>query len=119
MHLKEFIFSPLTLDGENYYIWTLDVKLHVQAHNLMKKINELSLEIPTDLYAAHALVFMRHHLDPTLQLQYLTVTSAHALWVSLQSHFNHQQTIFLPKARYDWMHLQVQDYPIIACTSFL
>ena len=34
--------------------------------------------------------------------------------MSLQNQFNHQQTVILPKARYDWIHLRVQDYPIIA-----
>ena len=98
-NLEKLSFSPLTSNGENYLIWALDVKLHLQARNLVKKIEEPSLEIPTDPFDAQTLVFMRHHLDPTLQLQYLTVTSAHALWVSLQNRFNHQQTIFLPKAR--------------------
>ena len=98
-NLEKLSFSPLTSNGENYLIWALDVKLHLQARNLVKKIEEPSLEIPTDPFDAQTLVFMRHHLDPTLQLQYLTVTSTHALWVSLQNRFNHQQTIFLPKAR--------------------
>lgn len=35
---------------------------------LQKKIEELSLEIPTDPYDVQVLVFMQHHLDPTLQL---------------------------------------------------
>ena len=34
--------------------------------------------------------------------------------MSFQNRFNHQQTVILPKARYDWIHLRVQDYPIIA-----
>ena len=34
--------------------------------------------------------------------------------MSLQNRFNHQQTVFLPNARYDWIHLRVQDYPTIA-----
>jgi hypothetical protein len=80
----------------------------------VKKIEESSLEIPTNPFDAQTLVFMRHHLDPMLQLQYFIVTLAHVLWVSLQNRFNHQQTVFLPKARYDWIHLQVQDYPTIA-----
>ena len=113
-NLEKLSFSPLTSDGDNNLIWALDVKLHLQARNLVKKIKEPSLEIPTNPFDAQALVFMRHHLDPTLQLQYLTVTSTHASWVSLQNQFNHQRTIYLPKARYDWIHLRVQDYPTIA-----
>ena len=65
-HLDKLSFSPLTLDGENYLIWALDVKLHLQARNLTKKIEEPSLEIPTTPFDAQALVFMRYHLDPIL-----------------------------------------------------
>lgn len=31
----------------------------------------------------------------------------------LQNQFNNQHTIFLPKARYDWIHLRGQDYATI------
>jgi hypothetical protein len=78
-NLEKLSFSPLTPNGENYLIWALDVKLHLQARNLVKKIEEPSLEILPNPFDAQALVFMRHHLDPTLQLQYLTVTSTHVL----------------------------------------
>jgi hypothetical protein len=47
-NLEKLSFSPLTPDGENYLIWALDVKLHLHARNLVKKIEEPSLEIPPD-----------------------------------------------------------------------
>jgi hypothetical protein len=65
-YLEKLSFSPLTPDGENYLIWALDVKLHLQGCDLVKKIEEPYLEIPTYHFDAQALVFMRQHLDPTL-----------------------------------------------------
>ena len=65
-NLEQLSFFPLMFDEENYLIGALDVKLHLQARNLVKKIEEPSLEIPTNSSDAQALVFMRHHLDPTL-----------------------------------------------------
>jgi hypothetical protein len=65
-HLEKLSFSLLTPDGENYLIWALDVKLHLQACNLVKKIEEPSLEIPTEPFDAQALVFMRQHFGPNV-----------------------------------------------------
>ena len=65
-NLEQLSFFPLMFDEENYLIGALDVKLHLQARNLVKKVEEPSLEIPTNSSDAQALVFMRHHLDPTL-----------------------------------------------------
>ena len=65
-NLEQLSFFPLMFDEENHLIGALDVKLHLQARNLVKKVEEPSLEIPTNSSDAQALVFMRHHLDPTL-----------------------------------------------------
>ena len=100
-HLEKLSFSPLAPNGDNYLIWALRAKSHLQARNLVKKIEEPSLEIHMDHHDAQALVFIQHHLDPTLKLQYLIVTLACALWTLLQNWFSLQQTIFLPNARYD------------------
>jgi hypothetical protein len=81
-HLEKLSFFPLAPNGEDYLIWASDAKLHLQARNFAKKIEQTSLEIPTNHHDAQALVFMQHHLDPTLQLQYLTLTSTYILWVS-------------------------------------
>jgi hypothetical protein len=64
-HELEF-FSPLVADGEKDLIWALNAKLHLQGHGFAHKIEESSLEIPIDHFNAGALVFMRHHLHPTL-----------------------------------------------------
>jgi hypothetical protein len=32
------------------------------------------------------------------------------LWNNLRERYEHQKTIILPKARYDWMYLRLQDF---------
>ena len=48
MHLEKLSFSPLVLGGENHLIWALDTKLYLHARNLVKKIEEPSLEMFTN-----------------------------------------------------------------------
>ena len=35
------------------------------------------------------------------------------LWSNLKERYDHQKTVILPKARYDWMHLRLQDFKTI------
>ena len=36
------------------------------------------------------------------------------LWNELNDRFDHHNTIFLPKARFNWLHLRLQDFKTIA-----
>ena len=36
------------------------------------------------------------------------------LWDSLKERYDHQKTVILPKARYDWLHLQLQDFKSVS-----
>ena len=65
-HLAKLNFPSFTPNEENYLIWALDAKLYLQVHNLVKKIEELSLEISTGHHDAQGLVIMCHHLNATL-----------------------------------------------------
>ena len=62
---------------------------------------------------AKALIFLRHHLHEDLKIEYLTVKDSLILWTELKKRFDHQKTVILPKARYDWMHLRLQDFKSI------
>ncbi|CAG7871617.1 unnamed protein product [Brassica rapa] len=57
-----------------------------------------------------AIVVIRHHLAEGLKDQYLTIENPLELWTELKTRFNHQKTVILPKALYDWRNLRVQDY---------
>nr|XP_027124298.1 uncharacterized protein LOC113740992 [Coffea arabica] len=59
---------------------------------------------------AKAMIFLRHHLDEGLKSEYLTVKDTLVLWRDLKERFDHLKLVVLPKARYDWLHLRLQDF---------
>ena len=36
------------------------------------------------------------------------------MWNNLKERYEHQRTVILPKARYDWMHLRLQDFKFVS-----
>ncbi|WRX33960.1 Reverse transcriptase [Theobroma cacao] len=56
------------------------------------------------------MIFLRHHLHEGLKIEYLTIKDLVDLWKSLKERYDHQKTVILPKARYDWIHLRLQDF---------
>jgi hypothetical protein len=59
------------------------------------------------------MIFLRHHLHEDLKNEYLTVKDPLILWNCLKERYEHQKTIILPKARYEWMHLRLQDFKTV------
>ncbi|KAK4397364.1 hypothetical protein Sango_1573000 [Sesamum angolense] len=59
------------------------------------------------------MILLRHHLHASLKSQYLTVKNPFQLWKSLKDRFDHQKTVILPRARYEWIQLQLQDFKTI------
>ena len=60
------------------------------------------------------MIFLCHHLDKRLKNEYLTIKDPLVLWKILKERYDHQKTVILPKARYDWMHLRLQDFRTVA-----
>ena len=60
------------------------------------------------------MIFLRHHLHEGLKAEYLTIKDPLVLWNNLKERYDHQKTVILPKARYDWMHLRLQDYKTVS-----
>ncbi|KAM2468286.1 hypothetical protein PS1_010002 [Malus domestica] len=56
------------------------------------------------------MVFIQRHIHDALQTEYLAEEDPSALWGVLADRFDHQNDIFLPKARHDWQHLRFQDF---------
>ena len=110
--IEKLHFSPLTIDGENYLAWTLDVKSNLIARDIYTTIT--TDEGTTPQQKAKALVFLRHHLVEPLKLQYLNEENPRNLWTQLKDRFDHTKTIHLPRARHDWVHLRVQDHTSVA-----
>ena len=59
------------------------------------------------------MIFLRHHLHEGLKAEYLMVKDFLVFWNSLKERYDHQKMVIPPKARYDWMHLRLQDYKTV------
>ena len=107
-NITKLEFAALDISGKNYLSWILDAEIHLDAMNLINTIkggNTASLQDHTK-----ALIFLRHHIDEGLNSEYLTVKDPLILWTSLKERYDHQKTVILPKARYDWLNLRLQDF---------
>ena len=105
-------FIALDISGKNYLSWILDAEINLEAANLGETIKEGNQRSLQD--RAKALIFLRHHLHEDLKIEYLTVKDPLILWTELKKRFDHQKTVILPKARYDWMHLRLQDFKTVS-----
>ena len=115
-NITKLEFVALDISGKNYLSWILDAELHLDAMNLgatIKQGNQASLQD-----RAKALIFLRHHLHEGLKNEYLTVKDPFTLWSNLKKRYDHQKTVILPKARYDWMLLRLQDFKTVSGYNF-
>ena len=60
------------------------------------------------------MIFIRHHLHETLKIEYLTIKDPLELWNNLKERYNHYKTVILPNARYEWIHLRLQDFKSVS-----
>ena len=118
--LQALMFPPLSSDGTNFLEWINDAKTVLSAEDLARTlITPVASTSDAPNPAANipavckwqALLLLRRHLDPALRLQYLEVDDPAELWAQLHARFHHQQTLFLPQARSDWINLRVLDFP--------
>ncbi|XP_056848977.1 uncharacterized protein LOC108835722 [Raphanus sativus] len=101
-------FAALNLSGDNYLQWALDAKILLRSKNLGDTITEGTEPSVKNKYMA--IVIIRHHLAEGLKDQYLTIEDPLELWTELKNRYDHQKTVILPKALYDWRNLRIQDY---------
>lgn len=105
-------FEALDITGKNYLSWILDIEIHLAAQDLENTIKEGNNESESN--RAKAMIFLRRHLHEALKSEYLTVKNPLELWKNLKDRYDHQKTVILPKARYDWMHLRLQDFKTVS-----
>ncbi|PIN17289.1 hypothetical protein CDL12_10050 [Handroanthus impetiginosus] len=111
-NLTKLEFEALDITCKNYLSWVLDAEIHLDAKGLGAAIiaeNEISNQDK-----AKTMIFLRHHLHEGLKAEYLTVKDPLELWNNLRERYDHQKTVILPKARYDWMHLRLQDFKTVS-----
>ncbi|XP_022031970.1 uncharacterized protein LOC110933036 [Helianthus annuus] len=111
-NLSKLEFTALDISGNNYLPWTLDAKIHLTANNLGETIIDGNQTSPQD--QAKAMIFLRDHLHEDLKREYLTVGDPLELWTNIKERFDHQKLVLLPKARYEWLHLRLQDFKTVS-----
>ncbi|XP_016676396.1 uncharacterized protein [Gossypium hirsutum] len=111
-NLTKLEFVALDITGNNYLSWVLDAEIHLDAKGLGKTIKEGNEESTQD--KAKAMIFLRHHLHEGLKTEYLTVKDPQILWANLKERYDHQKTMILPKARYEWLNLRLQDFKSVS-----
>jgi len=99
-------FAALNLSGDNLQ-WALDAKIILKSKGLGECITENNNDNEKDRY--RAILIIRHHLAESLKDQYLTIENPLDLWNELKSRYDHQRMVILPKARFDWTNLRIQD----------
>ncbi|KAK9677623.1 hypothetical protein RND81_11G156400 [Saponaria officinalis] len=107
-NLAKLDFVALDISGNNYLPWVLDAEIHLDANGLGETIKEGNTA--TTQNKAKALIFPRHHLCEGLKYEYLTIKDPLTLWKYLKERYDHLKTVILPKPRFDWLHLRLQDF---------
>ncbi|KAK8310136.1 hypothetical protein V6Z12_D02G167300 [Gossypium hirsutum] len=98
-NLAKLEFFTFDITGKNYLSWILDAEIHLDAKSLSETINEGNKTSSQD--KAKAIIFLRHHLHEGLKTEYLAVKDP-------------LKTIILLEARYDWLHLRLQDFKSVS-----
>jgi hypothetical protein len=111
-NLTKLEFVALDISGKNYLSWILDAEIHLEAMNLGDIIKDGNQASP--LNHAKTMIFIRHHFHEELKTEYLTVKDPLILWNNLKERYEHQKTVIFPKARYDWIHLRLQDFKSVS-----
>ncbi|XP_021803217.1 uncharacterized protein LOC110747331 [Prunus avium] len=110
-NLAKIDFIVLDISGKNYLKWVLDPEIHLHANNLENTIREGNQPSLQD--RAKAMIFLPRHLHEGLKIEYLGVKDPAMPWKNLEERYDHQNSIILPKAQYDWMHLCLQDFKFV------
>ncbi|CAL9001442.1 unnamed protein product [Prunus brigantina] len=60
------------------------------------------------------MIFLRRHIHEALKSEYVVIDEPLVLWKALGERYNHQRTVTLPRARYEWTHLRFQDFKTVS-----
>ncbi|XP_059281047.1 uncharacterized protein LOC132034693 [Lycium ferocissimum] len=110
-NLSKLEFVALDISGKNYLSWVLNVEIHLDSKGLGATITQGNTSSSQD--KAKTMIFLRHHLDEGLKVEYLTVKDPLELWAGLKEKYDHIKVTVLPRARYEWIHLRLQDFKTV------
>ncbi|XP_059315444.1 uncharacterized protein LOC132066071 [Lycium ferocissimum] len=107
-NLSKLEFVALDITVNDYLSWVLDAEIHLEAKGLGDTIKQGNKSSSQD--KAKAMIFLRHHLN---EIEYLTVKDPLELWNNLKDRYEHLKMTVLPRARYDWIYLRLQDFETV------
>ncbi|XP_059306305.1 uncharacterized protein LOC132057709 [Lycium ferocissimum] len=110
-NLSKREFLALDISGKSYLSWVLDAEIHLDTMGLADTIQNKNQASNQD--RAKAMIFLRCHLDEGLKLEYLTIKDPYMLLNNLKDRYDHLKMVILPQARFDWVHLRLQDFKSI------
>ncbi|XP_070013542.1 uncharacterized protein [Nicotiana sylvestris] len=90
----------------------LDAEIHLDATGLGEAIKDKNKSSTQD--CAKALIFLRHHIDEGLKIEYLTFKDPLILWNGLKERYDNLKLVTLPQARYDLAHLRLQEFKSVS-----
>ncbi|XP_015068828.1 uncharacterized protein LOC107013430 [Solanum pennellii] len=70
-NISKLEFFALNISGKGYSSWILDAEIHLDTMGLVETIKDNNQASSKE--RAKAMIFLRHHLDEGLKMQYLTV----------------------------------------------
>jgi hypothetical protein len=78
-------FEELVLDGHNYPIWAMDVKIHLALCGVYEAISPPEERIVPllDPFKYNALYIIRNHLHVDLKSEYVMKEESNVLWAAL------------------------------------
>nr|XP_025886713.1 uncharacterized protein LOC112941442 [Solanum lycopersicum] len=86
-NLSKLEFVALDISGKNYLSWVLDAEIHLATKGLDVTITQGNEASSQD--KAKAMIFLRHHPDEGLKIEYLTVKDPLELWTDLKGRYDH------------------------------
>ncbi|XP_016471858.1 uncharacterized protein LOC107793924 [Nicotiana tabacum] len=111
-NLPKLEFVTLDISGKNYLSWVLDAEIYFAAKAIENTI--IQGNKTSDQDKAKAMIFLCHHLDEGLKTEYLILKDPFELWSSLKERYDHLKATILPRARYEWIHLRLQNFKTVS-----
>jgi hypothetical protein len=102
-------FEKLALDGHNYPTWTMDIKISLTLCGVYEAIlppEERTVPL-LDPFKYNVLYIIRNHLHVDLKSEYVIEEEPNVLWAALQTRYEQQKGVILPKANHNWTMLRL------------
>ena len=102
-------YEELALDGHNYLIWAMDMKICLHSCGLNGVLNEPEAGNPTmtDQMGYGTLSILRKFIHRDHKAEYLLEENPKTLWLALKAHYDRQRELIWPEANYKWNHLRL------------